>query len=162
MRAAVVVMQACNKLIKEKPIAYLSYQVEEDGYIKHLIVKLDGERLRLKILKVACHDCFLYHTMKKSKLLSMPSVQEGGDKLKFVVMYTSQTKNLIDKYRDRIESFEVTDLRGLLLTKRQREVLSTAALRGPSPSRIAKELGISRQAAQKLIAKALKKLTRIL
>lgn len=88
-------------------------------------------------------------------------ILNDGSLIRFHVLYTREAERLLAAHKGQVVSLEIISPGNLLLTKRQEEALILAAVNGTaSPTLIARKLGISRQAASKLLSKALKKLVR--
>jgi DNA-binding CsgD family transcriptional regulator len=159
VRALRVTIIGCEALKKVKPAAYLGYKLLEDGRIEHLLLK--GRRRAVRV-RVRCDECVLSRILKASALLSMPVVVDGY-LVRFLVLETREVAKLLEESRGRVVSVERVEVEDLVLTDRQRYVLKLAADGGgASPSRIAWKLGVTRQAAQKLIKTALRKVSMLL
>ncbi len=159
MRALRVTLVGCEALRRAGARAYLGYRLLDDGRIEHVLVR--GRRRAVRI-RVRCDDCVLGRLLKASALVSMPVIVEGR-LVRFLVLETREVERLLRESGDRVVSVEPVEVDDLVLTERQRRVLRLAADGGGlSPSRIAARLGVTRQAAQKLLRAALRKVSALL
>jgi DNA-binding CsgD family transcriptional regulator len=155
-------MWGCEAFQRAYPTAYVGYQILDDGRIEHLLLSENSGLKRVK-LKMDCDKCVLGRLVKSSKLVSMPTVLDDGKKIRFVTTYNREVKRILSEHRSQLVSVEVLDLRSVVLTRRQRELLRIVANgAGTSPSRVAVRLGVSRQAAQKLLTNLVKKIATIM
>ncbi len=162
MRVARIVMWGCQAFQSLRPQAYVGYRLLSDGRIEHLLIR-KGYGLETVKLRMECDECILGKLLKSSTLVSMPIVLDDGRRLRFLVAYNHETKRLIARHRDQLDTIEILDLRRVVLTKKQRQVLRLAANgTGTSPTKIADKLGVSRQAAQKLLQNLVRKISTIM
>ncbi len=155
-------MWGCEAFQRAHPVAYVGYQILDDGRIEHLLLS-DSNGLRKVKLKMDCNKCVLGRLVKSSKLVSMPTVLDDGKRIRFMALYNREVKRILSEHRDQLVGVDVLDLRSVVLTRRQRELLRVVANgAGTSPSRVAVKLGVSRQAAQKMLHNLVKKIATIM
>lgn len=154
VRALRITMVGCEALQRVKPRAYLGYRILEDGRIEHHLVR--GRR-RLVRLRVDCDRCVLGRLLKASAVVSTPVVIDGR-LVRFLVLDSREARRIVGETPSRLVSVEQVELENLVLTDRQRHALRLAADgAGPTPSRLARALGVTRQAAQRLLKTVLRK-----
>lgn len=160
MKVARITMWGCEAFQRVCPSAYVGYQMLGDGRIEHLLLKdKGGVKVRLRL---DCEDCVLGRLLKSSKLVSMPAVVDGV-KVRFMTIYNREVRRVLSQHKHQLVNVEVLDLRSVVLTRRQRELLRVVADgAGTSPSRVARRLGVSRQAAQKLLNNLVRKIATII
>ncbi len=162
MRVAKIVMWGCDYLQKVSPTTYIGYQLKNSEKIEHLLIRKTDKGLKRIRLRADCSRCILGKLIRTSKLVAMPVIvgeRKGKKIIKFIVLYNREVRKLLATHRDQLVDIEITSIRRVVLTDRQREVLMLAANGvGTSPTRIASKLNISRQAAQKIIHNLVRKL----
>ncbi len=156
MKALRVTMHVCQRLASLKPRAYIGYRIVDENTIKHLV--LVGRR-RLAKVRVDCSECVLGKLMKTSTLLSMPVLE--GELVRFIVLDTPALHRMLQNHGGRVVGVEPISISNIVLTEKQRKILQPAASASPTPSRIAAALGVTRQAAQRLLRQVVRKLSTV-
>ena len=158
MKIARVTLKPCQRLTRLNPKAYIGYQL--NGHtVEHLVIADNQGHKSTVSLKVHCGECLFCHFLKTTKIVGTPTLEDHG-RIRFTILYTGTARRLINRHRDRLESLEVYDYRSTILTEKQRKAIQIAAEEGLSPTRVAEKLGVSRQAAGKLLRKAMAKIAR--
>ncbi|MCE4627865.1 MAG: hypothetical protein F7C34_01775 [Desulfurococcales archaeon] len=155
MKALVIEAEPCETVKKLAPSSYVGFRMLSCGKIEHLLIA-DNQVRRVR---KGCENCVLGVLVRSGHLIGQPSITKSG-KLRFIVADTVDTRRVIRKYGSQVVSSEQVDIRGISLTRKQREIVEMLAS-NENISSIARTMGISKAAAWKLVKKTLRKVARL-
>lgn len=153
-------MRPCELLKAISPSLYLGFELVDDGCIEHFLMTKGCKEFRR--LRIECENCMLGRLIRSSALLSSPMIVKQKA-IRFLVLYNLSVRKILSDYRDQLIDLEVIDLRKVVLTEKQKQVLRMAGDGiGLSTSTLARRLGVSKPAARKLVRRTLCKVSFIM
>ncbi len=156
MKALLISAVPCEQVRELGPEGYLGFRTLNCEAIEHLIVS----KGRVVRARRKCDDCVLGQLARHGFILSNPTITSEG----FIRMASTDSagvRRILRKYRHQIVAVEEIDLRGLILTPKQRMAVALLADGASNISGVARALGISKTAAWKLVKKSIKKIARL-
>lgn len=167
MKVAVITIEPCFTVRELGACSYVGYRIYGDR-VEHLVIaggrsgscRHAGKPKVVKFRK-RCDECVLGMLLRRSALVTLPTLSSDGSAIRFVVVYSRAVRALLKERGERVVSVKVLDLRRVLLTHRQRLALRLVAS-GTPISKVAAELGITKQAARKLLGRLMRKLAEVM
>ena len=156
MKALLVEAVPCEMVRQLRPEAYIGYKIGDCSVIEHILLA-EGKPVRRTR---SCETCVLGQLVRHGHLLAPPTLTRQG-LMRFIVSDTRETRRTLKRFRDQVVRVEEESISAVTLSPRQREAVSLLAGSASNISRLARELGISKTAAWKLVKKSLQKLAKL-
>ncbi|MEL9990598.1 MAG: bacteriocin [Thermoproteus sp.] len=145
-------LKVCDAVPKDA-ISHLGFKVE-DGVVRHLVMTPRGP----VVVSKRCEDCVFYKLASSTYVFGAPSIHKGVVKL--VVADTRVVRKILHEHRGQVVSVERLKHTSIVITEKQREVLSAMA-NGGSIAVVARMSSRSKVAVYKLFKKTLKKIAEL-
>jgi hypothetical protein len=146
-------LRACDALPRDA-LAHLGFKIEGDR-VRHAVLTPRGPVTVSK----KCDECIFYKLISGSYVYGAPSIHNGV--IKVIVADTRPARRILAEHRQQVISVERLRPASLVLTSKQREVLSAMAS-GGSISLIARASSRSKVAVYKLFRKTLRKVVELI
>ena len=155
MKALVIEAEPCEAVKRLAPSSYIGFKIMSCGKIEHMLIADN----KLRRVRKECDNCVLGALVKSGHIIGQPSITRAG-RLRFIVADSAETRRTLRRHRAQVVYSEEVNIRGVSLTRKQREIVEMLAANG-NISGIARAMGISKAAAWKLVKKTLRKVARL-
>ncbi len=153
MRFLRVRLKACNAVPRDAE-AHLGFKVE-NGVVRHLVLTSRGP----VVVSKRCEDCVFYKLASSTYVRGTPTIHNGV--IKIVVADTRTARAILRQHEEQVISVEELRHTSLVLTRKQREILSALA-NGSTIADMARFSSRSKVAVHKIFRKALRKVVELI